>query len=109
MDVVPKTVEYYYTSDGKCPYKEWFADLKDAKIRQAVDARLARARRGLLGDSGWVGEGVWEFRLDIGPGYRVYFGQPEHVIIVLLGGGHKKTQNQDIKKARAYWADYRGI
>jgi putative addiction module killer protein len=108
MDVVPKDVDYYYAPDEGCPYKEWFASLKEVKVQQAVDARLARARRGLLGDSKWVGQGVWEFRLDIGPGYRLYFGQPTREQIVLLLGGHKKTQEKDIRSAQNYWAEHQG-
>ena len=107
MEIVPKTIDYYYTQDAKCSYKEWFSSLKDEKIQQAIDARLTRVRRGLLGDYNWVGQGVWELRFDIGPGYRIYFGQLGNTIILLLCGGHKKTQNQDIQKAQTYWSNYR--
>jgi len=106
MNVVPRIVDYYYTADGKCPYKEWFSALKVMTVRQSVDARLTRVRRGLFGDYRWVGQGVWEFRLDTGPGYRVYFAQPQHTLILLLGGGLKKTQSRDIRKAHDCWADY---
>jgi putative addiction module killer protein len=54
-----------------------------------------------------VGEGVYELRINYGPGYRVYFGQVEETIVLLLIGGDKSTQEQDIRKAKTYWTDYR--
>jgi putative component of toxin-antitoxin plasmid stabilization module len=61
MDVVPKDVDYYYAPDEGCPYKEWFASLKEVKVQQAVDARLARARRGLLGIVNGLAKGYGSF------------------------------------------------
>jgi putative addiction module killer protein len=68
--------------------------------------RLDRVKLGNLGDYRSVGEGVFEFRIDYVPGYRIYFGQVGLTIVLLLCGGDKSTQEQDIRKAKEYWADY---
>lgn len=69
--------------------------------------RLDRVRLGNLGQYRSAGEGVFELKIDFGPGYRVYFGQEGNTVVILLCGGDKKTQDKDIKSAREYWADYR--
>ncbi len=72
-----------------------------------VLARLARVRRGNLGDCKSVGEGVSELRVDYGPGYRVYFAQKGQTLVILLCGGDKRTQEKDIQRAKQYWHDYK--
>ena len=69
---------------------------------------MARIRNGNLGDYDTVHEGVFEFRLDIGPGYRIYFGfgKGRKSLIILLVGGPKRSQSKDIKKAKEYWQSY---
>ena len=69
--------------------------------------RLERLEKGNKGDVRSVVNGVSELRIDYGPGYRVYFGQFGAKIVLLLCGGDKITQAQDIKKAQEYWSDYR--
>ena len=54
-----------------------------------------------------VGEGVYEYKIDFGPGYRVYFGQVGDELVILVGGGSKKKQNQDIQMAKLYWKEYK--
>jgi putative addiction module killer protein len=54
-----------------------------------------------------VGAGVFEYRMDFGPGYRIYFGRDGELLVILLGGGTKKRQNQDIQAAQERWADYK--
>ena len=98
----------YWTADGKCPYKEWFDSLKDAALQQTIDARLTRVERGLLGDVKWIGNGVFELKFRIGPGYRIYFGRQGRRLIILLCGGDKSSQKNDIKRALQYWADFLG-
>ncbi|RKZ91012.1 MAG: hypothetical protein DRR19_08385 [Candidatus Parabeggiatoa sp. nov. 1] len=70
--------------------------------------RIDRLIRGHFGDSKSVGEGVYELRIDYGPGYRVYFGKVGLTIVLLLCGGDKSTQQVDIHKAKTYWHDYGG-
>lgn len=76
------------------------------KATAIIQKRLRRVELGNLGDYQSVGEGVCELRIDYGPGYRVYFGQIEMKIVLLLCGGDKSTQEQDIRQAIKYWRDY---
>jgi putative addiction module killer protein len=103
----PREFRIYVTSAGRAPFSEWLDSLNDHRARYAIKARLDRVGLGNLGDCKPVGEGVDELRIDLGPGYRVYFGQEGNQIILLLCGGVKRTQSSDIARARAYWKDYR--
>ena len=80
-------------------FAQWLDGLRDMKARARVQARLGRMAEGNPGDVKPVGEGVSELRIDFGPGYRVYFKSRGHEIIILLAGGDKKTQANDIKVA----------
>ena len=77
------------------------------KTKGIIRARLNRVRLGNFGDCKPVGEGVFEFRIDVGPGFRIYFGKEDQDIVVLLCGGSKRTQDSDIRLAQEYWHDYR--
>ena len=77
----------------------WFANLRDRQAKLRIQARIDRAALGNTGDAAPVGEGVSEMRIHYGPGYRVYFTQRGHTLIVLLAGGDKRTQGQDIETA----------
>jgi putative addiction module killer protein len=78
----------------------WLTGIADAKVRGVVVARVKRLEHGLMGDAEPVGNGVWELRIHIGPGWRIYFTHQSREIIVLLGGGTKRTQKRDIKRAK---------
>ncbi|NJO39227.1 MAG: type II toxin-antitoxin system RelE/ParE family toxin [Cyanobacteria bacterium CRU_2_1] len=106
MDVQPREIRNYLTSDGKSPFEDWFNRLRDTRAKAKIRTRFDRILKGNLGNYRSVGQGVFEFRIDDGPGYRIYFGQVELAIVVLLCGGDKSTQEQDIVKAKKYWADY---
>lgn len=83
-------------------YEEWANGLADLKTRARIDRDVGKMRRGLFGD--WKEtDGVFEMRLDYGPGYRVYYGKHGSVIVVLLGGGDKKSQSSDMARARKLW------
>jgi putative addiction module killer protein len=101
-----REVVYYETGSEVCPFKKWFDRIRDKRALQAVDARIARLRAGNLGVSRSVGEGVMESKVDLGPGYRIYFGIDGDVI-VLLRGGDKSTQDADIALAKSFWSDYK--
>ncbi|MGH8694654.1 MAG: type II toxin-antitoxin system RelE/ParE family toxin [Burkholderiales bacterium] len=103
------TVElrYYQTSAGEQPFVEWLQGLADRQARTRIEARLARVAVGNFGDVEAVGEGVLELRIDWGPGYRVYFSRLGQVIVLLLFGGDKRTQQKDTKRAKEYFEDYK--
>ncbi|MFO0144722.1 MAG: type II toxin-antitoxin system RelE/ParE family toxin [Betaproteobacteria bacterium] len=81
-------------------YEKWFDSLRDRQAKARIDIRVRRLSLGNPGDAKPVGEGVSELRIDYGPGYRVYFVQRADVLIVLLAGGDKRTQDQDIRIAK---------
>ena len=81
-------------------YKKWFASLKDRTARMRINLRIRRLSLGNPGDTKSVGEGIFELRINYGPGYRVYFLRKKKQIIVLLAGGDKSTQKRDIEKAK---------
>jgi putative addiction module killer protein len=100
----PKIVEYL--SQGVSPFGIWFNGL-DAQAAAKVATALYRLEQGNLSNVKAVGKGVSEYRIDFGPGYRIYFGQEGGKLIILLGGGSKKTQKKDIRTAQALWAEYK--
>jgi putative addiction module killer protein len=99
-------IRYYAASSGHQPFAEWFADL-DPVARAKVARALVRMEQGNLSNVKSIGEGVLEYRIDFGPGYRVYFGRDGEVLVILLTGGTKKRQQRDIEAAKEYWRDYR--
>ncbi|MGH8118335.1 MAG: type II toxin-antitoxin system RelE/ParE family toxin [Rhodanobacteraceae bacterium] len=99
-------VRQYQTADGRTPFAEWLADLRDLRAKRAIVARTTRMQAGNRGDWKALGAGVFELRIDIGPGYRVYCGQDGATLVLLLCAGDKRTQTKDIDHAREYWKDY---
>jgi len=106
VEVQPRQIQNYLTVDGRSPFAEWLDALRDRRAIDKIEKRLRRVESGNLGDSRFVGEGVCELRINYGPGYRVYFGQIGSTIVLLLCGGDKSTQEQDIEKAKEYWRDH---
>lgn len=100
-----KVVEFL-EPNGSLPYAKWFARL-DAVAAAKVATALYRMEQGNLSNVKPVGQGVAEYRIDFGPGYRIYIGQDGDVLIILLGGGTKKGQNADIQLAQKRWRDYK--
>lgn len=92
--------------DGTVPFDDWISSLHDKRMEAAVDARLARVRAGNLGDHKRLGGGVSELRIDVGPGLRIYFGESGRKLVVLIGGGDKKTQKRDIQRAQSLWQQW---
>ncbi len=100
----------YATRNGKEPFVSWKNKLD--KLAQAnVIRRLDRISEGNFGDAKTIkgGSGIWELRINHGPGYRIYFGKDGGSIVILLAGGDKKTQTKDIAKAKQYWLEYKEI
>ena len=82
-------------------FSTWLDGLADRRAVERIAQRLVRLQSGLMGDVKPVGEGISELRFDQGPGYRVYFVQRGKILILLLCGGDKKTQERDIQRAKA--------
>jgi len=102
----PKSVIVYADEKGKEPFTNRLYELRDIMGRKRILARIARLEQGNFGDCEPVGEGVSGLRLFLAPVYRVYFGEDENSIVVLLCGGDKGSQNQDISDAKACWKEY---
>jgi putative addiction module killer protein len=103
--MTPTTIEFYQTGSGHSPFLEWM-DFLDPGVRAAIDSRLIRVRRGVYGNTENVGGGVWELKLDIGPGYWVYYSRNGRALIILLCAGDKRNRPAGIETARAFWTDY---
>lgn len=96
----------YEEDDGSHPFSKWFASLNvQAALR--VRTAIARMENGNFSNVKALGQGVSEYRLNYGPGYRIYFSKDGETLIVLLGGGTKKRQNRDIELARQLWKRYK--
>jgi putative addiction module killer protein len=99
-------IRYYVAADGRQPFATWFADL-EALARAKVTRAIVRLEQGNFSSVKSAGKGVFEYRIDFGPGYRVYFGQDGPTLVILLTGGKKKQQQRDINAAHTYWQDYK--
>ena len=106
-DARPRIIDTYQLPNGTVPFTEWFNSIRDTRARERIRARLDSVEIGNLGKYRPVGDGVWELKLDFGAGYRIYYGQVDRTIILLLCGGDKSSQNQDIKQAKNYWKEYK--
>jgi putative addiction module killer protein len=100
-------LRYYQTADGEKPFVGWLGRLTDEAARSRIQVRLTRLALGNFGDCEPVGGGVMELRIDWGPGYRVYCARLGQVIVLLLCGGDKRTQQRDIERAKKYFKDYK--
>jgi putative addiction module killer protein len=101
-----KNIEYFETPGGKRPFKEWINKLEEftvIKIRAYIDRVAAGGSKMNVKP---IEDGVFEISINFGPGYRVYFGQTKNMILLLLVGGDKSSQDNDIKKAKEYWRLY---
>ncbi len=101
-----KRVIFYQDAAGKEPFNDWLRSLRDPRTRRRILSRLLRVESGNYGDCRSLKDGVFELRLVFGPGYRVYFGEDGDTIVVILCGGDKSSQVQDIERAKAYWKEY---
>ena len=99
-------VAEYLDSDGRSFFGRWFEDL-EATAAAKISAALYRLAQGNFSNVKGVGSGVFEYRIDFGPGYRIYFGKDGATVVILLGGGTKKRQSRDIEAAADAWADYK--
>ena len=100
------TVLEYLDRASSSPFAAWFRSL-DAAAAAKITTALQRLELGNFSNVKGVGAGVFEHRIDFGPGYRVYFGKDGNAVVILLGGGTKKRQDRDIADAHQRWADYK--
>lgn len=99
-------IRHYLTAAGRDAYQSWLDRLKDLQARVAIQRRVDRLSAGQFGDCKPCRDGVWELRIDVGPGYRVYYAQAGTTVVLLLCGGDKGSQQRDIDAAVRYWQDY---
>ena len=99
-------VREYLDPAGRSPFTKWLRKL-NVQAAAKVASALERIADGNLSNVKTVGHGVLEYRIDFGPGYRIYFGRDGDRLVILLAGGTKKRQRKDILQARANWEDYR--
>jgi len=99
-------IRNYLTDTGRDVFTQWYASLRDGMARRAIDRRLNRLELGHFGDSKPIQDGVWELRIDMGPGYRLYYALAGKTVVLLLCGGDKRSQRADISRACAYWQDW---
>lgn len=104
---LPVELREYLDRDGRSPFGRWFDELGPREAAKIAVA-LMRIEHGNLSRAKGVGGGVYEYRIDFGPGYRIYFALDGPVIVILLGAGTKQRQRNDIDMAKLRLADYRG-
>lgn len=101
-------IRHYLTRSEKDVFMEWRRQLRDTKAKIAIDRRINRMELGNFGDHRFCRDGVWELRIDVGPGYRVYYAISGTQVVLLLSGGDKRIQDAEIGRACTYWLDWQG-
>jgi putative addiction module killer protein len=100
------TIRNYIDSAGKDVLLEWQRKLRDSIAKMSIDRRIFRLELGNFGDHKFCRDGVWELRVDVGAGYRIYYALEGNEIILLLCAGDKRTQDTDITRACSYLQDW---
>lgn len=102
----PQSIAHYLTAGRhRDLYLEWLRGIRDVRAKVAVIRRVGQLERGLFGDHKFCRDGVWELRVDVGQGYRIYYARPGSMVL-LLGGGTKRSQAADIERAVTAWTDW---
>ncbi len=107
METNNKIIEIYQTKDGRRPYEEWLNNLKDKVVRARIRARIDKVEVGNFGNYRFLGDGVSELKFTFGPGFRVYYALDGEKVVLLLIGGDKSSQQDDISIAKKYWFDHK--
>lgn len=100
-------VEHVLSTNGVDIYQSWLDTVRDKRSKARITTRVDRAALGNFGKTEPVGDGVFEMKLDFGPGFRVYYAVEGSKIIFLLGGGSKDKQQNDIDQAKALWKSHK--
>jgi len=107
MEVRPREVRGYVAPDGREPFERWLQGLSDTKVRVRVKARIDKLEDGNFGDYKSLKGGLYELRLDFNGGYRMYVGEVDRIVVLLICGGNKRTQERDMKKAKESWEEFK--
>ncbi|VFB22215.1 type II toxin-antitoxin system RelE/ParE family toxin [Pseudomonas fragi] len=99
-------IRHYLSETGNDPYQQWLDHLKDGTAKARITVRVNRLSAGAFGDCKALCQGVWELRIDHGPGYRLYYARDGKKLVLLLLGGDKRQQQADIEKAVRCWNEY---
>lgn len=99
-------IEHFTSFAGEDVFGDWLDGLNDAQAAARVAIRIDRMKNGNFGDTKHLVAGVYELRIDFGPGYRVYYARVDSICVLLLCGGDKRKQSADIKRAIGYWKEY---
>ena len=99
-------IRHYLTAEERDVFLEWLKQVRDPIAKLQIVKRVNRAEQENFGDHRFCREGVWEMRIDVGAGYRVYYAQAGTQVVLLLCGGDKRTQDADIERAVNYWQDW---
>jgi len=97
----------YVTESGRDLVQHWLENLHDPRAAARIVMRMDRLANGNFGDCKPLREGVWELRIDYGPGYRVYYAMAGRTCVLLLCGGDKRKQTADVERAIGFWKDYK--
>ena len=100
-------IRHYVNRAGKDVFDEWLSRLADSRAQAKIAVRINRLAAGNFGDCKSLGQGLYELRIDWGPGYRVYYAMIGRASVLLLCGGDKRKQSSDIARACAYFDDYK--
>jgi putative addiction module killer protein len=106
--VHPKEIRSFVAQNGIDYFSRWFDSIRDKRTSTIIDARINRLLIGNKGNTRFLEAGLWELKIDFGPGFRVYYGEDDETVIILLAGGDKSTQQEDISRAKKLWEEYRG-
>ena len=99
-------IRHFVTASGVDLFLEWFRRVRDPVARVQILKRVNRMEQGNFGDNSFCGDGVWELRVDVGAGYRVYYARAGATVMLLLCGGDKRSQDGDIKDAKKHWKEW---
>ena len=99
-------IRHFVSTAGIDLFSHWLTRVRDPIAKVQIVKRVNRMEQGNFGDNSFVGDGVWEMRVDVGAGYRIYYARAGAQIMLLLCGGDKRTQDVDIKDAKDHWKDW---
>jgi putative addiction module killer protein len=107
IPVIERRALEYKTEDGRTPFRDWVVNLVDARAQAKITKAVTKMEGGNFGDHKSVADGLFEYRIDYGPGYRIYYITEGDELIILFAGSDKSDQQEAIDQAKNYLADYK--